>query len=185
MLRKWNLSACVSEAENLKKIRIILKKRIPQCSHGFINSPSSSVFHLQRKEIHSRVSLSWQNRISVRSHPLLYMKSTSVRAGGRGLCRPQLSRRWRCCCVGRPAHETLRGRQEWDFLLQLDTETAVNQSHWPRVDCPLCEVRGPDRTRFITPATGWMNTVYRLKKNISFIFNNWILYIHVKKKRQQ
>lgn len=64
------------------------------------------------------------------AHPLSLVW-VSVQAGDHDQCCPWMSRRWKCCCVGWHATETqhLHG---WDFLLgsalQLDTETAVNQS---------------------------------------------------------
>ncbi|KAF3833702.1 hypothetical protein F7725_024906 [Dissostichus mawsoni] len=65
-------------------------------------------------------------------------------AWGRALSCLQLPRRWRCCCVGRPAEEA-QDLQGWDFLrgspLQLESETAVNQRHRSCEDCPFCEHR--------------------------------------------
>ncbi|TNN88104.1 hypothetical protein EYF80_001685 [Liparis tanakae] len=72
--------------------------------------------------------------MEIQSHPVLRVVRANVRAGAGALSRLQLSRRWRCCCVGWPADEIqdLRGR---DFRLgsslQLDTETARRHPHFP------------------------------------------------------
>lgn len=102
-----------------------------------------------------------------------YFIQASVQVGSRSLCHLQRLRRWRCCCVGWPADET-QDLQGWDFLLgtplQLDTETAVNQSHWSCVDCPLCECAS-----VCVMHVQQMNKnplQFRLKENISFILTN-------------
>ena len=168
----------------------IHQKKMTILEHLWIHLSSSVFICIQCKEArtHSSVRLMCSNNRNIfhpiiQSHPLLYMMRASVQAGCQALCRLQWSRRWRCCYVGWPAVET-QDLQGWDFLLdtplQLDTETAVNQSHWSCEDCPFCEcssvcvvgVQQMEKKPF---------TVH-IKEKI-FYFNKWILYRQVK--RQQ
>lgn len=116
------------------------------------------------------------------AHPLSLVW-VSVQAGDHDQCCPWMSRRWKCCCVGWHATETqhLHG---WDFLLgsalQLDTETAVNQSPSScvyhlyygggglRFVCMACKNK-KDKKSNIKNKTKQQQWLLKLKENISFI----------------
>lgn len=124
---------------------------------------------------------------------IFYMKRTSVQAAGRAACRLQRSRMWRCCCVGWPADGT-QDLHGWGFLLgsplQLDTETAVNHSHWSRVGCPFscaCPRVVRVQTNEWTPLTvhikgkylfyfNKMNAVHTCKKSIEIYEYNILIW---------